>query len=134
MATDFTDVPEATGTPSEAGAVTPSKGSVVFSPAPLPTRRSSTEIMQALPEKLRSAATHAQQLADNALLSFVVVNAALQRSSALCKYVVRADVQKRMGANFRVGMGFGLHAGCANPLWWSIQGAISHLTETRSCR
>jgi hypothetical protein len=74
-------------------------------------RANSNEIMAMLPDKLRSQAEHAQSLADSALNSFVIVNAALQRSVALADYVTRADVKKRMGNNFRVGMGFGLHAG-----------------------
>jgi hypothetical protein len=74
-------------------------------------RANSCEIMAALPDKLRSQAEHAQSLADSALNSFVIVNAALQRSAALADYVTRPDVKKRMGDNFRVGMGFGLHAG-----------------------
>lgn len=119
MPPELTEHPEAAGRSAEDLALPPSddtdrKGSVVsMLPAAL-KRRSSSEIMRSLPEKLRSAAEHAQHLADNALLSFVIINAALQRSSALCKYVVQPDVQKRMGANFRVGMGFGLHAGCAS--------------------
>ena len=75
-------------------------------------RANSAEIMAMLPEKLKSQAEHAQSLADSALNSFVIVNAALQRSAALADYVTRADVKKRMGDKFRVGMGFGLHAGC----------------------
>jgi hypothetical protein len=75
-------------------------------------RRTSTEIMRGLPDKLRGQAEHAQSLADSALNSFVIVNAALQRSSALGEFVSRPDVQRRMGDNFRVGMGFGLHTGC----------------------
>ena len=75
-------------------------------------RRSSTEIMRSLPEKLRGHAEHAQALADDALNAFVVINAALQRSSALAEYVGRKDVKARMGEAFRVGMGFGLHTGC----------------------
>lgn len=81
-------------------------------PRPL-SRQSSHGIMLALPEKLRMHAEHAQHLADNALNSFVIINTALQRSAALAQYVQRKDVQARMGSAFRVGMGFGLHAGCA---------------------
>lgn len=76
------------------------------------SRQSSHGIMLALPEKLRMHAEHAQHLADNALNSFVIINTALQRSAALAQYVQRKDVQARMGSAFRVGMGFGLHAGC----------------------
>lgn len=75
-------------------------------------RANSAEIMAMLPDKLRSQAEHAQSLADSALNSFVIVNAALQRSAALADYVTRQDVKKRMGDNFKVGMGFGLHVGC----------------------
>ena len=82
--------------------------------------------MRKLPDKLRSAAEHAQHLADNALLSFVVINAALQRSSALCKYVAEPDVQKRMGSSFRVGMGFGLHAGCGSGAFCPQRDANPH--------
>jgi hypothetical protein len=57
-----------------------------------------------------------QSLADDALNSFVIINAALQRSSALAEYTGRRDVQARMGEAFRVGMGFGLHTGCASML------------------
>lgn len=72
--------------------------------------------MGGLPVKLRMHAEHAQVLADNALCSFIVINAALQRSSALAEYTGRGDVQKRMGEGYRVGMGFGLHTGCARAL------------------
>ena len=74
-------------------------------------RANSNEIMAMLPDKLRTQAEHAQSLADSALNSFVIINAALQRSAALSDYVTRQDVKKRMGNDFRVGMGFGLHAG-----------------------
>jgi hypothetical protein len=74
-------------------------------------RATSLEIMNALPEKLKSQAEHAQLLADSALNSFVIINAALQRSAALAAYVNRPDVKRRMGDQFRVGMGFGLHTG-----------------------
>lgn len=81
-------------------------------------RANSAEIMAMLPEKLKSQAEHAQSLADSALNSFVIVNAALQRSAALAAYVTRPDVKRRMGDSFRVGMGFGLHTGCdsLNPI------------------
>ena len=69
--------------------------------------------MSSLPAKLRGHAEQAQVLADNALNSFIIINAALQRSSALAEYTARGDVQKRMGEGYRVGMGFGLHTGCA---------------------
>jgi hypothetical protein len=72
--------------------------------------------MRNLPEKLRSQAEHAQSLADSALIAFVVINAALQRSSALADFVNRPDVRRRMGESFRVGMGFGLHTGYVHML------------------
>jgi hypothetical protein len=75
-------------------------------------RQTSLDIMRSLPDKLRSHVEHAQYLADNALNSFIIINSALQRSAALADYVQRPDVKQRMGVDFRVGMGFGLHAGC----------------------
>jgi len=84
------------------------------------SRQSSHGIMLALPEKLRMHAEHAQHLADNALNSFVIINTALQRSAALAQYVQRKDVQARMGSAFRVGMGFGLHAGCDSLGMWLL--------------
>jgi hypothetical protein len=57
-------------------------------------------------------------VADNALASFVVIHAALKRSVRLARYAGRADLEARLGANYRVAMGFGLHVG------WAIEGAI----------
>ena len=103
--------------PSLASTRPSSASASVFGATPPPPlyvkRRSSTEIMRNLPEKLRGHAEHAQALADNALKSFVIINASLQRSSALAEYAGRKDVKDRMGESFRVGMGFGLHTGCA---------------------
>lgn len=62
---------------------------------------------------LQQHALSAQCVADNALASFVIINAALQRSAALTDYVMMPALQKRM-KNYRVGMGFGLHSGCAS--------------------
>lgn len=57
-------------------------------------------------------------VADNALASFVVVHAALKRSARLARYAGRSDLEARLGAGYRVAMGFGLHVG------WAIEGAI----------
>lgn len=57
-------------------------------------------------------------VADNALASFIVIHAALKRSARLARYGGRADLEARLGANYRVSMGFGLHVG------WAIEGAI----------
>jgi hypothetical protein len=105
-------------------------GQVPLRPLPI-KRRSSAEIMRAMPDKLRAHAEHAQVLADDALNSFVIINAALQRSSALSEYVRRPDVQKRMGTDFRVGMGFGLHTGCA-PVLHSSQSLLMWLRRDRA--
>lgn len=57
------------------------------------------------------------KVADNALASFVIIHAALKRTSNIKKYSLRDDLNKRM-PNFSVKMGFGLHVG------WAIEGAI----------
>ena len=104
------------GTPSACGAAADAvSGDSSALPSPVEFRkpRTSLDIMRSLPEKLRGHAEHAQALADDALCAFVIINAALQRSSALAEYVGRKDLKQRMGDSFRVGMGFGLHAGCA---------------------
>ncbi len=56
-------------------------------------------------------------LADAALASFVVIQAALKRSRKLQGYSARDDMNARM-PGFCVRMGFGLHVG------WAIEGAI----------
>lgn len=56
-------------------------------------------------------------LADAALASFVIIQAALKRSKKLQGYSAREDLNARM-PNFCVKMGFGLHVG------WAIEGAI----------
>jgi len=61
-----------------------------------------------------STVTH---LADAALASFLVIQAALKRSKKLQGYGAREDLNARM-PNFSVKMGFGLHVG------WAIEGAI----------
>jgi class 3 adenylate cyclase len=61
-----------------------------------------------------STVTH---LADAALASFLVIQAALKRSKKLQGYNGREDLNARM-PNFSVKMGFGLHVG------WAIEGAI----------
>lgn len=102
----------ATAAPSQAGSVATrrmSGASGLRGSGAAP--RTSDEILRSLPEKLRGQATHAAALADNALLAFIVINAALQRSTALAEYCSRSDVQARLGPGCRVGMGFGLHAG-----------------------
>ena len=60
------------------------------------------------------AVTH---LADAALASFLIIQAALKRSKKLQAYSAREDLNARM-PNFCVKMGFGLHVG------WAIEGAI----------
>lgn len=57
-------------------------------------------------------------VADNALMSFIIIHAALKRSVRLARYSHRSDLDARLGPNFRVQMGFGLHVG------WAIEGAI----------
>ena len=56
-------------------------------------------------------------LADAALASFIITQAALKRSKQLQGYSAREDLNARM-PNFCVKMGFGLHVG------WAIEGAI----------
>ena len=56
-------------------------------------------------------------LADAALASFIIIQAALKRSKKLQSYNSREDLNARM-PNFCVKMGFGLHVG------WAIEGAI----------
>lgn len=59
----------------------------------------------------------ARRLADQALASLVIVQAALRRSPRLAELAGRPDVQARL-PGFGVRMGFGLHVG------WAIEGAI----------
>lgn len=59
----------------------------------------------------------ARHLADAALASMIIINASLQRSPMLRKFIDRDDMHERMG-DFKVKMGFGLHVG------WAIEGAI----------
>lgn len=56
-------------------------------------------------------------MADMAVLSFVKINAGINRSRKLFKYRQNEAIQARLG-NFKVKMGFGLHIG------WAIEGAI----------
>lgn len=56
-------------------------------------------------------------LADAALASFIIIQAALKRSKKLKEYGTRDDLNARI-PNFSVRMGFGLHVG------WAIEGAI----------
>jgi class 3 adenylate cyclase len=65
----------------------------------------------------RLALAKARRLADQALASFVVVQAALRRSARLAELCARPDVQARL-PGFQLRMGFGLHVG------WAIEGAI----------
>ena len=57
---------------------------------------------------------------DNALASFVVIHAALKRSTRLWRYAQREDINRRM-PGYQLQMGFGLHIG------WAIEGAIGEL-------
>lgn len=59
----------------------------------------------------------ARRLADQALASFLTIQAALRRSTRLRELTSRSDVQERL-PGFAVRMGFGLHVG------WAIEGAI----------
>jgi class 3 adenylate cyclase len=59
----------------------------------------------------------ARRLADQALASFLTIQAALRRSTRLRELTARSDVQERL-PGFGVKMGFGLHVG------WAIEGAI----------
>lgn len=56
-------------------------------------------------------------MADMAVLSFVKINANINRSRNLYKYRQNPQIRERLG-NFKVKMGFGLHVG------WAIEGAI----------
>ncbi len=56
-------------------------------------------------------------IGDNALASFVVIHAALKRSTRLWRYARREDINRRM-PGYQLQMGFGLHIG------WAIEGAI----------
>jgi len=68
-----------------------------------------------LPDEKREGVAH---LADRALAAFVVIHVALKRSPRLKQFCMRDDIRARMGDNFEVSMGFGLHVG------WAIEGAI----------
>jgi class 3 adenylate cyclase len=57
------------------------------------------------------------QMADMAVLSFVKINANINRSKKLYRYRQMEALKERLG-NFKVKMGFGLHIG------WAIEGAI----------
>ena len=59
----------------------------------------------------------ARRLADQALASFLTIQAGLRRSTRLRELAARSDVQERL-PGFGVKMGFGLHVG------WAIEGAI----------
>eukprot|EP00798_Chlamydomonas_sp_ICE-L_P018652 gene18652-25168_t len=63
-----------------------------------------------------------QLIGDNALASFVVIHAAVKRSTRLWRYTQRADIMKAM-PGYEVAMGFGLHIG------WAIEGAIGGLWD-----
>lgn len=67
-----------------------------------------------VPEKAEVVAA----FADNALASFIIIQAALKRSVRLARYSRREDLAERLGPDFTVQMGFGLHVG------WAIEGAI----------
>jgi hypothetical protein len=56
-------------------------------------------------------------IADQALASFIIIQAALKRSQKLAKFSARPDLNARM-PGYQVNMGFGLHVG------WAIEGAI----------
>jgi class 3 adenylate cyclase len=58
-----------------------------------------------------------QNVADNALASFITIIGALRRSARLHRYRGNKELNDRI-ANFEVRMGFGLHVG------WAIEGAI----------
>jgi hypothetical protein len=60
---------------------------------------------------LKQHAANAQVITDDALAAFVIINAALQLLRCCCD--CDADACSWM-KNYRVGMGFGLHAGCAS--------------------
>ena len=66
----------------------------------------------------------ARELADKALASFVIIQAALRRSRRLAEIAARPDVQARL-PGFEVKMGFGLHLG------WAIEGAIGSEYKAR---
>jgi len=68
-----------------------------------------------LPDEKRESVAH---LADRALAAFVVIHVALKRSPRLKQFCEREDIRARMGNDFQVSMGFGLHVG------WAIEGAI----------
>jgi class 3 adenylate cyclase len=64
-----------------------------------------------------AAGEEAMLIADAALASFVIIQAALRRSAKLHQYSQREDLNERM-PGFSIKMGFGLHVG------WAIEGAI----------
>ena len=66
--------------------------------------------------KLKDSQT-VQDLADMAALSFVLIIAAINTSKKIAKYRDYKELSDRM-PNYRVKMGFGIHAG------WAIEGAI----------
>eukprot|EP00891_Asterochloris_glomerata_P009900 jgi/Astpho2/9900/e_gw1.00152.86.1_t len=59
----------------------------------------------------------ARNTADRALAAFIIIQAAIKRSSCLKRFCCREDLNARM-PNYQVKMGFGLHVG------WAIEGAI----------
>lgn len=68
-------------------------------------------------QELISESGTVTHLADAALASFIVIQAALRRSKKLQNYCKRRDLNARM-PGFEVSLGFGLHFG------WAIEGAI----------
>ncbi|KAL4852756.1 Ras guanine nucleotide exchange factor W [Chlorella vulgaris] len=59
----------------------------------------------------------ASNIADQALASFIIIQAALRRSTKLKAFCNREDLSARL-PGYQVNMGFGLHVG------WAIEGAI----------
>lgn len=76
-----------------------------------------TRSLKRHPQKTPLKKNQARRLADQALASFLTIQAALRRSSRLRELTARSDVQERL-PGFGVRMGFGLHVG------WAIEGAI----------
>lgn len=60
-------------------------------------------------------------IADLALFSVLCMHAEMGRNYELRRFVDREDMQARIGKNFRVKLGFGLHFG------WAIEGALGSL-------
>lgn len=60
-------------------------------------------------------------MADLALYSVLIMHAEIGRSFSLKRFIDNPDMQVRIGKNFKIRLGFGLHFG------WAIEGALGSL-------